>query len=472
MTVYNKVTKETLRELGDILGTEHIIIGETISNEYTYDAGTKDGKGWLPEAVVFPGNKDEVAQILRLANRQLIPVTPRGGGSGLAGGAVPIHGGLVIDLRRMNRIIHIDPQAKYMVVEPGAPTLLIQQEAKKHGLLYVGDPCSSDDCVIAGNVATNAGGNRAVKYGVTGDQVYELEIVTPQGEIVNLGGRLKKNSTGYSLVKLLIGSEGTLGIITQITLKLHRLAPLLPSYFAVFPDLKTAITLVGILLEDSLDPISLELMDKQTVIAIESYLNKSLFTAGQGDSLIIQLEAQDQVELTRKTERLMEFCKNHGCISVEKAEDDTIWEGRRKWGTANKVFDPIGVSDDIVVPVDQFGAFIEKLQALTTEFGFEFRIAGHVGDGNIHVHTLPGVTPLTEWEERLLKFRHILYKIVYELGGRLSGEHGIGFKRKYFLNDIIPPAELELMKTVKKAFDPNLILNPGKIFDVERDVII
>jgi len=466
MTLYNKVTNETLLELREILGVEHVTTGERISSEYTFDAGTKEGRRWLPEVVVFPGNTDEVAQILQLANRQLIPITPRGGGSGLAGGAVPIHAGIVVDLRRMNKIIHIDPKARYMIVQPGVPTLQIQQEAKKHGLLYAGDPCSSDDCVIAGNVATNAGGNRAVKYGVTGDQVYELEIVAPQGEVVILGGRLKKNSTGYGLVKLMIGSEGTLGIITQITLKLHRLAPLLPSFLAVFPDLRAAITLVGILVEDPVDPISLELIDKQTVIAIENYLKKSIFKEEQGDCLIIQLEAQDAVELAKKTEKLIQICNAHSCISIEKVDGDTIWEGRRKWGTAINVRNPIGASEDIVVPVDEINVFIEKLQALITEFQFDFRIAGHAGDGNMHVRILPGLIPLVEWEEQLLKFRHRLYEVVYQLGGRLSGEHGIGFKRKCFLNSITAPAELELMKTVKKAFDPNSILNPGKIFDL------
>lgn len=472
MTAYNNVKNETLLELREILGSEHVIAGENISSEYTYDAGTKDGKRWLPEVVVFPGDRDEVAQILRLANRQLIPITPRGGGSGLAGGAVPIHGGIIIDLRRMNKILHVDSKARYMVVQPGVPTLQIQQEAKKHGLLYAGDPCSSDDCVIAGNVATNAGGNRAVKYGVTGDQVYELEVVTPQGGVIILGGRLKKNSTGYGLVKLIIGSEGTLGIITQITLKLHRLAPILPSFLAVFPDIKTALTLVGILVEDSIDPISLELIDKQTVIAIENYLKKPIFKDDEGDCLIIQLEAQDVVELTRKQERLTQVCHSHGCKSIEKVDGDTIWEGRRKWGAAIKVNNPIGISEDIVVPVDEINILIEKLGILINEFDFEFRIAGHAGDGNIHLRIFPGMSPLALWEEQLSIFRHRLYEIVYQLGGRLSGEHGIGFKRKSFLKNIIQPAELELMKTVKKAFDPNLILNPGKIFDMKKEEVI
>jgi glycolate oxidase len=467
MTVYNKLTSETLVVLRKIVGVEQVTSGTAIPVEYTYDAGTKEGLRWSPEAVVFPANTKEVAEIVRLANKNLIPITPRGGGSGLAGGAVPQNGGIVIDLRRMNKIIQVNPQARYLIVESGVRTLAIQQEAKKHGLLYAGDPCSSDDCVIAGNVATNAGGNRAVKYGVTGDQVYELEVVTPQGEIVTLGGRLKKNSTGYGLVKLMIGSEGTLGIITRITLKLQPLAPLLTNFLAVFPDLATAISVVGTLLDDSIDPISLELIDHQTVVALESYLHEHIFPDYMGDCLIIQLEAQDLSELVRKQDRLKRICDNHGCISFNKVDGDAIWQARRVWGKAIAVDNPIGASEDVVVPVDEIITFIANLQALICEFNFEFRIAGHAGDGNMHLRILPGGVPLAQWDSQLIEFRKRLYADVYQLGGRLSGEHGIGLKRKHFFLDLIQPAELELMKAVKRAFDPNCILNPGKIFDAE-----
>jgi glycolate oxidase len=348
----------------------------------------------------------------------------------------------------------------------------IQQEAQKHGLLYAGDPCSTDDCVIAGNVATNAGGNRAVKYGVTGDQVYELEVVTPHGEIVTLGGRLKKNATGYGLIKLIIGSEGTLGIITRITLKLQKLAPFLPSYLAVFPNLDTAIALVGIVLDDGrVDPISVELVDRETLSAIERYSKEALFVDYRGDVLIIQLEAHDLSDLVKKEDQLKKICENNGCLSIQKVDSETIWQARRIWGKAVQAEHPIGASEDVVVPVDEISSFIIQLQALISEFNFEFRIAGHAGDGNMHIRTLPGKVPLVEWEETLLQFRKRLYETVYHLGGRLSGEHGIGLKRKHFLCDIMHPAELELMKAVKRALDPNYILNPGKIFDLDAEKI-
>ncbi|BBB89607.1 MAG TPA: FAD-binding oxidoreductase [Methylomusa anaerophila] len=470
MPIYQKITGEILSELRKIVGSDHVFSGSDVPVEYAYDAGTKDGPSQSPEAVVFPASTGEVAEIVRLANRQLIPVTPRGGGSGLAGGAVPVNGGIVIDLRRMNRIIQINPAARYMVVEAAVRTLTIQQEARKHGLLYAGDPCSSDDCVIAGNVATNAGGNRAVKYGVTADQVYALEVVTPQGEIVTLGGRLKKNATGYGLVRLIIGSEGTLGIITQVTLKLQRLAPLLPNFLATFPNLSTAVNLVGILLDSEIDPISVELMDRQTVTDIERYQRENTFAGHESDCLIIQFEAQDPADLAKKQGRLKEICHSYGCISIEEAEGEKIWQARRIWGKAIQAGNPVGASEDIVVPVDELLTFIEKLQALVNEFHFEYRIAGHAGDGNMHLRILPGAVPLSDWEAQLVVFRQQLYRTAYLLGGRLSGEHGIGLKRKQFLRSVIQPCELELMKAVKKAFDPNLILNPGKIFDVDKDI--
>jgi glycolate oxidase len=396
-------------------------------------------------------------------------VTPRGGGSGLAGGAAPLYGGIVLDLARMNHILHFDVKAKYMVVEPAVRTIDIQNIAKKYGLLYAGDPCSSDDCVIAGNVATNAGGNRAIKYGVTADQVYELEIVTPSGDVVNLGGRLKKNSTGYGLVKLIAGSEGTLGIITKVMLKLENLAPFMPTFLVVMPSLYSAVNLVSALLEaDGIDPISLELIDRKTILDMENYWQKRIFAEGRvGDCLMVQVEAYDEKEAAKKYDQLQKICVRHDSLTISKAEDDDIWQARRQWGKAIDAKQPVGAVEDLVLPVDQIADFLHVLEKTAAEFNLEFRIAGHAGDGNMHVRLLPGSMALTEWPEALQRFREKLYPKVYELGGRLSGEHGVGLKRKDFFTHLIDPVEMKLMQAVKLAFDPNLILNPGKIFDVD-----
>jgi glycolate oxidase len=468
MPTYQKLGNLTALELEKAVGAENVVWGQAIPEQYAYDAGTRKESRHYPEVLVFPGNAQEVAQILKIANREFIPVTPRGGGSGLAGGAVPLDGGIVLDLCRMDRIVHIDVAAKYMVVEPAARTLDIQQAANRHGLLYAGDPCSSDDCVIAGNIATNAGGNRAIKYGVTGDQVYELEVVTPQGEIVTLGGRLKKNSTGYGLVRLLAGSEGTLGIITRATIKLQKLAPLLPNFLVVFPSLAAAIAVVNHLLDDAvIEPISVELVDKQTMLDLERYQQEKLFADDRtGDCLIIQLEAYTEEDLCKKRDKLQELCKALGSHSVYDIAGDKIWPARRAWGKAIEVDHPVGVSEDIVVPVDQITEFVTQLGILTGEFQLQFRIAGHAGDGNMHIRIIPGEVSSDAWPAAVQKFREKLYTVTYKLGGRLSGEHGIGIKRKEFLSGIIDPVELALMRAVKKAFDPNHILNPGKIFDI------
>lgn len=469
MPKYQKVTPEIIKELEHISGQQHVVSGDSIPEKYGHDAGTVNDAVKLPEILVFPGNEQQIVEIIKLANRCLIPVTPRGGGSGLVGGAVPLYGGIVIDLGRMNQIVEVNTDAQYMIVQPGVRTLDIQQTANKFGLLYAGDPCSSDDCVIAGNVATNAGGNKAVRYGVTADQVYELEVITPQGELVTLGGRLKKNSTGYGLAKLIAGSEGTLGIITRITLKLYKLPPYMPTYLAVLPDLQDACKLVGALLRDSkLDPVSLEIVDRKTIAALERYQGQKLFLGCEGDCVIIQLEADSLEELNNKRTQLLAVCGAYQCLNADEVDGNVIWPARRKWGKALEVDYPVSASEDIVVPVDEIAAFIRKLTQTIEKFRLDFRIAGHAGDGNMHVRIQPGKAPLAIWEDTLKAFRAKLYEEVYSLGGRLSGEHGIGLKRKAALHTIINPSELELMKAVKIAFDPNLILNPGKIFDTEE----
>jgi len=468
MSQYRTLSQQLITELEEIVGSEHLVTALAIPGKYGYDAGTQSGRHYLPEAVLYPADASEVAAIVKVANREKIPVTPRGGGTGLAGGAVAVYGGILLDLSRMNRIIHIDREEKYLIAQAAVPTIEIQKIAYQHGLMYAGDPCSSDDCVIGGNIATNAGGNLAVKYGVTADQIYELEVVTPQGELVTLGGRLKKNSTGYGLVKVIAGSEGTLGIITQATVKLQPLAPLIINYVAVFPSLSAALSAVNAILDNELsDVISLELMDSRTVLALERYRQELLLQGHKGDTLIIQIEAQDQNELQLKHQRLTGILSTSGYTAFFEADGPRIWQARRMWGKANQAENAVSVSEDIVVPVNSVLPFIESFQKLISSAGFDFRIAGHAGDGNLHLRIMPNSVALAEWENALAVFRKKLYDEVYRLGGRLSGEHGIGVKRKTYLAGLINPVELGLMKALKRAFDPNDILNPGKVFDFD-----
>ncbi|WP_094606696.1 putative FAD-linked oxidoreductase [Sporomusa silvacetica DSM 10669] len=465
MPHYEPLNTAALAEIMAIVGDKYVLVGPDIPEEYTRDAWTPPGPPRYPEAVVFPANTEEVAAIVRSANRRLFPVVPRGGGTGLSGGTVPVYGGVIVDLSRMNQIIKIDPKARYIVAEPAVLTLDIQKEAAKHGLLYAGDP-SSDDCVIGGNVATNAGGNRAVKYGVTADQIYELEIVTPQGEIVNLGGRLKKNSTGYGLVKLIIGSEGTLGIVTRITLKLNRLAPIFTTSLALFPNFSDAAAAVTVILDDPLlDPISLEIIDQKTMAALARYREDWRFSEQGGDCLIIQLEAKDEGEQAEKQNQLAAIIQKAGGIHLHP-DSEKVWQARREFGKAIQAESSVLGIEDVVVPVDELPDFSAQLYKIAQTVGLEVRIAGHAGDGNVHIQILPGDTPEPEWESKFHHFTQILHSDVYSRGGRISGEHGIGVKRKQYFLEHVNPVELELMKSVKKSFDPQGILNPGKIFDI------
>ncbi|MBP2636239.1 MAG: putative FAD-linked oxidoreductase [Firmicutes bacterium] len=465
MSLYKTLDISVLEELTAIVGDEYILVGADIAEEYTRDAWVPPGLPRYPEAVVFPVNAQEVAAIVRLANRRLFPVIPRGGGTGLSGGTVPVYGGVIIDLLRMNQIIKIDPNARYIITEPAVLTIDIQQEAAKYGLLYAGDP-SSDDCFIGGNVATNAGGNRAVKYGVTAEQIYELEIVTPQGGIVNLGGRLKKNSTGYGLVKLIIGSEGTLGIVTRITLKLHRLPPIFTTSLAAFANFSDAAAAVSVILEDPLlDPISLEIIDQKTVAALARYCEDWRFSEQGGDTLIIQLEANQDAEQAEKQNKLAAIIRKAGGIHL-LPDSEKVWQARREFGKAIQAESAVLGIEDVVVPVDELAGFSSQLFEIARAGGLEVRIAGHAGDGNVHIQILPGDTPEAEWESRFHNFTQQLHADVYSRGGRISGEHGIGVKRKQYFLERVDPVELELMKSVKKSFDPRGILNPGKIFDV------
>lgn len=464
---FQPVTCALVESLRTIAGAPNVFDDLETRRSLAFDAATRNDPPNPPEVVVRPGCVDEIVEILTLANRERIPVTPRGGGTGLTGAAVPLFGGILLDLVRLNRIQCIDVRARYAVVEPGVRTVDLQLAAQTHGLLYAGDPCSNDACVIGGNIATNAGGNRAVKYGVTSDQVLELEIVTPQGQRTTLGGRLKKNSTGYHLLRLFCGSEGTLGIVTRATLRLRCLAPQWPDFQVVLPSLALCLGLVEELRHDPiLDPTTLEVLDYRTVLAMERYGGQSLFGAPEGDVLLVQCEASGEEEATTKWKRLQAQARHYGCLSVHPiADSSAVWAARRSWGKALEKDSPVAAGEDLVLPVEDLVTFVEQLEALVTQYHFEFRLAGHAGDGNMHLRVMPGTVPVSTWPEVHERFRRDLYRIAYSLGGRLSGEHGIGLKRKRAFQEIVDPVELSLMRAIKRAFDPNGILNPGKVFD-------
>ena len=465
MSTYNSVTEEVLNALREVLGAENVKIDEETLDRYKTDEETDPRYHHLPEVVVLPGSTEEVAEVMKIANKYLVPVTPRSAGTSVSCGAVPVHGGIVLLLERMDKIIEMNTEAMYMVVEAGARTIEIQKMANDAGFLYAGDPCSADSCLIGGNIATNAGGNKAVRYGTTRHQVYSIEVVTPTGEITELGNRLKKCSTGYCLDQLIMGSEGTLGIITKATLKLLPMCPYKLDILAVFTDVQKAVDLVPNLIKAGLNPTSIEFMDNGFVRAASDFTEIRLPHYEDGNYVIVTVETFNEDELDMKMEQLDEICTQCGATDVLEA-DERVWRVRRNCLEGTRVLSKVSTSDDLVVPVDKIADCIEHLQEVAKDYNFKLMCLAHAGDGNLHFQILKCDMSDEQWEDELQRFHAIAYEYVYSLGGRISGEHGIGAKKVTAMETYTDPVELEIMRTIKRAMDPNNILNPGKVFNV------
>ena len=465
MSTYNPVTEEVLEALRAALGAENVKVDEETLDRYKTDEETDPRYHHLPEVVVLPGSTEEVAEVMKIANKYLVPVTPRSAGTSVSCGAVPVHGGIVLLLERMDKIIEMNTEAMYMVVEAGARTIEIQKMANEEGFLYAGDPCSADSCLIGGNIATNAGGNKAVRYGTTRHQVYSIEVVTPTGEITELGNRLKKCSTGYCLDQLIMGSEGTLGIITKATLKLLPMCPYKLDILAVFTDVQKAVDLVPNLIKAGLNPTSIEFMDNGFVRAASDFTEIRLPHYEDGSYVIVTVETFNEDELDMKMEQLDEICTQCGATDVLEA-DERVWRVRRNCLEGTRVLSKVSTSDDLVVPVDKIADCIEHLQEVAKDYNFKLMCLAHAGDGNLHFQILKCDMSDEEWEDELQRFHAIAYEYVYSLGGRISGEHGIGAKKLAAMETYTDPVELEIMRTIKRAMDPNNILNPGKVFNV------
>ena len=464
---YTKISQEILVKLQALVGAQNVVTDKEQLVLYSHDEVTDPAYHHLPEAVVFAENTQQVAAVVKLANAYHFPVVPRGAGTGLACGAVPIYGGVVLSLEKMNKIIEINADAMYAVVEPGVRTSDLQAAAAVKGVFYAGDPCSGDSCFIGGNVATNAGGNRAVKYGTTRHQVYAIEVVNPTGHIVQLGARLQKQTTGYCLDQLVIGSEGTLGIITQITVKLLPLPKYSMDLLAVFESAEAAIGTVNKLIKGGITPTCVEYMDNITIKSVERYLGTSLQGSDKGNYLIVEVEAASEDDLDEKACLMDEICTGNGAGDVLVAEHDKIWQARKAFAEAVRAESLIVCKEDVVCPVDQEPGLLTEILRLAQKYSLVTRIASHAGDGNIHLNILKQeAEDYADWDARVKANQQELYSFIYAHGGRLSGEHGIGAKRKKLMEEFTNPDELEMMRAIKKALDPNNILNPGKIFDL------
>jgi glycolate oxidase subunit GlcD len=463
--MYKRLTPELLKRFQDIVGEAGYLLEKSDLEKYSHDE-TED-YSFLPEIVLRPNSTEQVSEILRLCNRELIPVTPRAGGTGLSGGALAVYGGVLLSVERMNRILEIDRENLMAVVEPGVITEVLQKEVENVGLFYPPDPASKGSCCIGGNVAECAGGPRALKYGVTKDYVYGLEAVLPAGDIIQIGGKLLKNVTGYNLTQLLVGSEGTLALVTKIILKLlplpsHRRTLLVP-----FPSVREAAQTVAAIFQAGITPSAVEFMEREAVQVAEQRLSKKFPYSDSAAMLLLEVDGIDGDLLEKHTARIGEVALNFNAIDVYVADvpekQEQIWGMRRSLGEAVKTISAYK-EEDTVVPRNQLPELMDAISEIENKYHLRAICYGHAGDGNIHVNILKDNLSDQAWNEVLPRAVEELFRKVHALGGSISGEHGIGWTQKEYLPIVIDPAQLQLMRDIKKVFDPNNILNPGKIF--------
>ena len=459
------VTPELIEQLKAIVGEKFVYTDKDKLEPYSHDEVTDPHYMKEPLVVVLPANTEEVAKVVKLCYDNDKVMVPRAAGTGLAAGAVATFGGVIISIERMNKILEIDKQNMVCVTEPGVTTAVLQEEVQKEGLFYGGDPCSGDSCFIGGNVATNAGGNRAVKYGVTRDQVMGIEVVTPQGEIVTLGGKFRKNATGYMLMHLYIGSEGTLGIITKIYLKLVSLPKYQADLLLIFDNLDDAIALTPKVMNAGITPVCVEFMDNASIKQVEVFLDEKLPHSDNGNYIIIQIAGDNEDVLDEQTEKIVEIAEENKAIDSLVADPKVIWKSRKAYLEADRARSLVFSMEDIVVPMTEIPGAVQQISRLSQKYDVAMHCAGHCGDGNVHIDILKDDRTQEEWEEMLPKIQGEIYALVYSLGGRLSGEHGIGLRKLAEMKKFTDPVELGMMEAIKKALDPNLILNPAKIFD-------
>ena len=470
MHTYNPVTPAIIEQLAAIVGPQNLIYAEPERMlDYAHDESFGRDHDQMPEVVVKPASADEIAAIMKLANRERIPVTPRGAGSGLSGGAVPVFGGILLSVERMNRILEIDLENLVVVAEPGVVTNELSEAVRAHGLFYAGYPMSVELCQIGGNVAENAGGGRAVKYGVTGRYVLGLEVVLPTGEIVQFGGKRLKDVTGYDLVHLMVGSEGTLGIFTKIILRLIPFPAAQAVLLAPFADAYTAIHAVPRIIQGGgLVPSAVEFMDFAAMKLSYDFLGEKLPHPAAKAMLLVEVDGYTEAEVEAEQDAVASLLMECGALDIYVGNTPPtarkMWRPRQKIGEAFSSLAIEQLDEDMVVPLAQIPPLLPKLEEMAAKHHMRPFCFGHVADGNMHLHTMaePGVSH-EAWRAACVAFLTELYTLVVSLGGTISGEHGIGSKRAPYLSIALEPAVIELHRRIKAAFDPNNILNPGKI---------
>jgi glycolate oxidase len=464
--MYKKVDEHIVEALRQIVSDGNVLLGAEAMEPYAHDEVV--GLRAEPEVVVRATDAAQVADIFKLAQRERVPVTPRGAGMGLSGGAVPVCGGIILSLEKMKRILEIDKENLMVTVEPGVITGDIHRAVEAEGLFYPPDPASLDSCSIGGNIAEGAGGPRAVKYGVTKDYVCGLEAVLPSGEIITCGGKLVKNVTGYNMIQLLIGSEGTLAVVTKIILRLVPLPKVRVDLLVPYDDFQSAANTVSAIIAHRIVPTTIEFMERDSVAAVERLLQKEVPHHDAAAHLLIQLDGNRPESVDADYEVVGDLCLENGARDVLVAKDqytrDRLWEARRKIIDALKNESPINHMEDVVVPRAEIPPLLKGIKDIAARHAVRVVSFGHAGDGNVHVNVLKDDMPVERWEELVPPLAEEIYRLTLSLGGTITGEHGVGVSRRRYLPLALDAAQIELMRGIKAVFDPNGILNPSKIF--------
>lgn len=466
MTAYTPISDADISFFKELIGVGCSVHKDDLK-KYSHDE-TEDLEV-LPQVVLKPRTTAEVSSILRYCNNREICVTPSGARTGLSGGAIPLYGGVALSMEKFNAILEIDENNHQVTVEPGVITQVLQEAVKERGLFYPPDPASKGSCFIGGNVAENSGGPKAVKYGVTNEYVLNLEVVLPNGEIIWTGANVLKNATGYSLTQLMVGSEGTLGVITKIVLKLiphptHDLLMLVPFFSA-----SEACRAVAAIFKAGITPSGLEFMERDALTWTQQFLNDSSIHVADSHSahLLIEVDGFDLEQLMEEcaqiTEVLNDFETDEILFAESQAQKDALWRLRRAVGEAVKA-NSIYKEEDTVVPRFELPKLLDHVKRIGRNYGFTSVCYGHAGDGNLHINIIKGDMPDEKWNNELSTAIRELFKEVVALGGTLSGEHGIGLVQKQYMDIPFSAASIDLMRGIKAVFDPKGILNPGKVF--------
>jgi glycolate oxidase len=469
---FTEVTTGLLSEFEAIVGGENVIRDPEKRYDYSHDE-TED-YSFLPDVVLKPALTEEISQIMKLCNQHNIPVTPRGGGTGLSGGALPVQKGVVISMERFNRIINIDELNLQATVEPGVITEVFQNAVKEKGLFYPPDPASRGSCFIGGNVSENSGGPKAVKYGVTRDYVLNLEVVLPTGDIIWTGANVLKNSTGYNLTQLMCGSEGTLGIITKIVFKLKGIPQKSVLLLIPFITNEEACKAIAEIFRAGVNPSGMEFFEREAAVKTIDYCEKiyaakvtTPFPDHMDAYLLCELDGNDDEVLMRDAECVMRVVENFQAGEIlfadTSAQKEELWKIRKNISPAVNAYS-LSKAEDVVVPRANLPQLIVGIKEIGRQFGFNSVCYGHIGDGNLHINVLKEQISDADWHTKINDGIGEIFKLTVSLGGTLSGEHGIGIAKRPYMPIAMREANLVLMRGIKKAFDPNGILNPGKIF--------